>query len=584
MTHAAIRAMLRVIATAIAIAGLMDPAFSASRPPQQQVVAIGMTSAPAAIVEQALAASLPGWDVESRAAQSRVPCGADEQCVVIADGSIDASIPGDLAKPLSMIAVAPGDGPNVAVRSVSMSRVHQSAGGVARVELSASALGAAMKSDVRVLDGPAVIGSATGEWSGTATLTIDVPWWPIETGARALRIEVPPFEGEQRVIDNYVDVGVDVEVTRSPVLVFDARPSWSSTFVRRAIEDDPRFAVAHRARLAPGLSAGTENGRLDAAALDLASTVVIGGVDALTSGDVTLLEQFVGVRGGTLVLLPERAPSGPWSRLVAGSWTEHLAAAPRPVGALHASEVLHAERLPITAAVIATSGSSASIVVLPSGAGRVVMSGAMDAWRYRDRDAGPSTTTFSAGGFDTFWRSLIAEGATSGAGLQLRFEDRLSSRGSRARFTLHDRRMTQAGSTEASAVARCGSAGATAIRLWPAGAHAEFTGELPLAGTGSCSIEAVVNDRHVVGAIAVAGMPAVGVEQTLGKLERRVRASGGVIARSGDEATLARALLTGPMSPRVTTTQHPMRSAWWLVPFAGCLSVEWWLRRRAGLR
>ena len=154
-----------------------------------------------------------------------------------------------------------------------------------------------------------------------STLTIDVPWWAIETGARVLRIDVPPFEGEQTLIDNHVDIGVDVAVTRSTVLVFDARPSWSSTFVRRAIEDDRRFAVGYRARLAPALSAGTANGRLDVAALDLASTVVIGGVDALTASDVALLEQFVRVRGGTLVLLPERAPAGPWSGLLAGSWT-----------------------------------------------------------------------------------------------------------------------------------------------------------------------------------------------------------------------------------------------------------------------
>ncbi len=171
---------------------------------------------------------------------------------------------------------------------------------MARVELAGIGLDAAVKSEVRVLDGAAVIGTATRAWSGAATLTIDVPWWPIDTGARVLRIDVLPFEGEQTAIDNHVDIGVDVGTTRSPVLVFDARPSWSSTFVRRAIEDDPRFAVGYRTRLAPALSAGTANGRLDVAALDLASTAVIGGVDALTSSDVALLEQFVRVRGGTL--------------------------------------------------------------------------------------------------------------------------------------------------------------------------------------------------------------------------------------------------------------------------------------------
>ena len=569
------RLALRMAAIAIAIAGMIDPAFSTSRPPSERLIAIRMTSAPAVAVEQSLAANLPGWRVEPRAWQPRLPCGPDEQCVLIADGSRDADIPGDVSKPLSLITVARGDGPNVAVRSVSVSPGHQTAGGVAHVELSGNGLGAGQKSEVRFLDGGAVIGSATRAWSGASTLTIDVPWWPIDTGARALRIEALPFEGEQTLVDNHIDIGVDIGTTRSPVLVFDARPSWSSTFVRRAIEDDPRFAVAYRARLAPALSAGTANGRLDIAALDQASSVVIGGGDALTSADVALLEQFVRVRGGTLILLPERAPAGPWSRLLEGTWTEHLSAKPETVGALHASEVLRAERLPITATVVAGSESSAAIAVLPVGGGRIVIAGAMDAWRYRDLDAG---------GFDQFWRSLIAEGAASGTGLQLRFDDQLSARGSRARFTLRDRRMAPAASTEASVIARCGSAPATVIRVWPAGAQGEFAGELPLSSNGACSIEAVIDDRQVAGAIAVADAPAFGVEHTLTKLERRVTASGGIIGRAGEEATVARALATAPMSSPVTTAVHPMRSAWWLLPFAGCVSVEWWLRRRSGVR
>ena len=576
MSQRTVRLLLRVVAIAIAVAGLLDPVWSTSRPAPRRLIAIRMTSAPPVTVEQALSANLPGWVVEPRDGQSRLPCGADERCVVIADGSMDASVPGDLSRPLSLITVGPDDGPNVAVRSVTVSRAHQSAGGMARVELAATGLTAGAKSEVRVLDGQAVVGSATREWSGASALTMDVPWLPIATGARVLRIEVPPFEGERTLIDNHVDVGVDVEEARSAVLVFDARPSWSSTFVRRAIEDDPRFVVGYRARLAPDLSAGTANGRLDAAALDLASVTVIGGVDALTSSDVELLEQFLRVRGGTLVLLPERAPSGPWSRLLAGSWTEHLAATPESVGALRASEVLHAERLPITASVLARSGSSPSIVVLPVGAGRIVISGAMDAWRYRDLDAG---------GFDQFWRSLIAEGWAFGEGLQLRFEARLFAPGSGARFTLRERRMEPVATTEASVIARCGTAPASVVRVWPAGGPSEFIGNVPLSDSkGGCTIEAAINDRHVSGSIAVAETPAFGVEQTLKNLERHATSSGGVSVRAGEEATIARALTSSQMSLPVTAAVHPMRSGWWLLPFAGCLSVEWWLRRRAALR
>jgi len=37
-------------------------------------------------------------------------------------------------------------------------------------------------------------------------------------------------------------------------------------------------------------------------------------------------------------------------------------------------------------------------------------------------------------------------------------------------------------------------------------------------------------------------------------------------------------------SPHTSAVRHPMRSAWWFAPFAACLSAEWWLRRRRGLR
>jgi hypothetical protein len=439
--------------------------------------------------------------------------------------------------------------------------------------------------EIRVLDGNAVIGSATHQWSNSPDATIEVPWWPIASGARNLRIEALPLEGERVLIDNAIDVGVQVSAERSLVLVFDARPSWTSTFVRRAIEDDARFAVGYRTRLAPSLSAGTANGGLDAAALDLVSVVLIGGPDALIASDVTLLEQFVRVRGGTLILLPERAPAGPWSRLINGTWTEHLSATPEAVGPLYATEILRANEIPAVATVIARSGSSPSIVVNPSGNGRLVVAGAMDAWRYRDQDSGS---------FDTFWRSLVAQGASWGQATQLSFDDGLAVRGSRARFTLRDRRMSPVESATASATVRCGDSGAMPVRLWPAGTLGEFIGELPIAidgslahrslGEGGCNVEATINDRIVSGAIAVADRPLPGIDRTLANLERQVKTSGGVAMLAGEEENLARVLRAAPAAAPVSTTVHPMRAAWWMLPFAACLSVEWWLRRRDGLR
>src|SRR6185503_4405090 len=39
---------------------------------------------------------------------------------------------------------------------------------------------------------------------------------------------------------------VEVREQRWTILVYDGRPSWTSTFVRRALESDPRFALTSR--------------------------------------------------------------------------------------------------------------------------------------------------------------------------------------------------------------------------------------------------------------------------------------------------------------------------------------------------
>jgi hypothetical protein len=75
-----------------------------------------------------------------------------------------------------------------------------------------------------------------------------------------------------------------------------------------------------------------------------------------------------------------------------------------------------------------------------------------------------------------------------------------------------------------------------------------------------------------------------GVESTLASLTGTIAATGGAIGPAADVSDIARSLssTTATMSPVVTV--HPMRAWWWMIPFAGCLSLEWWLRRRGGLR
>ena len=581
MKQSGVRTALRSIAVAIAMLAAIDPELpivdAASRP----VVVVKAASHDVAASQRALERVIADRPVVARdVTNGRLPCASDEDCVVIADGSIDMDWDQRL-RPMAIIKAPIAGGPNVTVRSVSMSRGHRAAAGTARVELAGRDV-EGKRTEVRVLDGQALLGANAYEWSKGESAIVDIPWWPIATGARALRIEAVPIDGEVTAADNRLDIGVSIETARIPVLIFDSRPSWHSTFVRRALEDDPRFAVQHRTRLAPSLSSGTPGGRLDAATLDQVPLVIVGGPDALSHSDVTLLESYVTVRGGTLVLLPDRRPSGDVLRLFAGNWTEHLFPVPQPVGVLRAAEMLRVAGASPAATVLAASDNAAVIVSTPTGAGRVIISGAMDSWRYRHLGAGaPALGDVEA--FDRFWRSLAAEGAAAGEGLTVSFATAVLERGTRAAFTLRDRTLQPASSSEANVVQRCGDGPAQPVRVWPRGAIGEFAGELAALAIGTCTIEATVGDRQVTASVAIVAHAFRAVDDTLAKLERRVRASAGVVATAGDEAAVASALGNAALASR-DVTAHPMRPAWWMIPFVACLSIEWWLRRRAGLR
>jgi hypothetical protein len=589
MNRRFLRGMLRGIAIAIAVAALVDPVLSIERASAIPLALVKMTVSDVAPIEREVRRVNSGTEVHLReAVHHRVPCGPGERCVVIADGSVDADLPPDLDQPLSLITITNSAGANVRLRSVVLTTgQHASAASVARVTVEGRDV-IGRRTEIKISDSGALVGSGVIEWKSNGLQTVDVPWWPLASGPRTLRIEAVPAGDESVLFDNILDAGVDVGSERLPVFVFDARSSWSSTFVRRALEDDSRFVVEHRARLAPAIAAGTANGRLDARALDAASVLIVGGPDALTAGEVDLIERFVRVRGGTAVLLPERVPSGNARRLFAGEWTERLTSEPQSVGPLKAAEIL----------VYPPEGGhhQDGLVLAATGSGRIVISTAMDAWRYRDDDGGPSTS-LRASTFDRFWRSVVAEGAAAGAPLRLEFEQAIAFPGARQPFTLRYRSMMAVNAIEASAIARCGppsqpsgasfpraaSADRVAmIRLWPAGTPGVMRGELPIADGTSCTVEATVNDVTVTRGIAVSTAMSRPADDTLAKLEQQARMSGGVVT---DADNLIRLRASGA-SPRHAAQAeiHPMRAAWWILPFAGCLSIEWWLRRRVGLR
>ena len=94
-------------------------------------------------------------------------------------------------------------------------------------------------------------------------------------------------------------------------------------------------------------------------------------------------------------------------------------------------------------------------------------------------------------------------------------------------------------------------------------------------------LEVAIGESRAISGIAVTDAPAVSTLLTLDALERRVLAAGGTITTPSDLATMTIADHAGA---RVRVPIHPMRSPWWILPFTLCLGVEWWMRRRSGLR
>ncbi|MDP2054496.1 MAG: hypothetical protein Q8L75_12725 [Acidobacteriota bacterium] len=571
---ALVRLGLRTVAAAIAVAAIADPVLTVSRPVPHRVVVARLASANVEAEEAAIRSALPGADISVRAAShGRLPCAPGESCVIVADGSIAADWPDDLEGPVSLIRVGTPAGPNVAIQSALVAPAQSAAAsGVVLATLTGTGM-AGRRTEIRITDGAATVGSAVHEWTADGEAAIEVAWWPLGDGPRALRVAALPFDGEASAIDNAINVGVTVNSHRTRVLVFEARPSWASAFVRRALEDDPRFEVEHRVGLAPFLVAGTSGTRLTVPTLDAVPIVVAGGLDGLGAGEVSLLERFVRERGGTLILVPDREIAGAAARLVSGQWTEHLEASPSAVGRLRASETLRLVRATPFDTVLGAIADRPVIIVSPVGRGRVVVSGAMDAWRHRDADGGA---------FDRFWRSLVLESASAGEALQIDVRQPIAAPGAHVPFTVRHRQMAAALPRTVTASATCGAGAAGPIRLWPHGATGVFNGAVPMEGGEPCELRVEVEEGPVAArGIAVTTGATGSVTAVMRELERIAAQSGGGI---GDAGT-ATETLAGMLQPGAAPTpSHPMRSPWWMSPFVACLGLEWWLRRRSGLR
>jgi hypothetical protein len=363
----------------------------------------------------------------------------------------------------------------------------------------------------------------------------------------------------------------------------DGRPSWATTFVRRALEADPRFQVESVSGESRGITATTRGAvPLADTQLDRFDAVVLGGLDRLTGNDVAGVQRYMRDRGGAVVLLPDQRVDGGPVRLLLPEFTERLLERPASLVSPSGGAVLRASELLVTAAPDAAANvvmrmpaehGEAVVVTMPFAAGRLLVSGAMDAWRYRTTDEGA---------FDRFWQSTIA-------GLALATPAAIDVEVTPAVLRPRDAAAVTARVRNGEPTAVTAMFGGQPVRLVPGAERGVYRGRITagestnLATLGVQAVDGRGQRQSAVLSvpILVDAQASAGVEPPLSLLSASHHGLDVAPARTRE---IVDALRQSVHPARATVHQHPMRSPWWLLPFVACLSTEWWQRRRGGLR
>ena len=586
-----VRVVMRGAAIAIALVAAADPAITSSRTVRPDVALATSGSARDSAFSDRVARALSKDFTVVRA-----PLAAAAATVIVGERLPTPST--ELASP----AFAVFDDANNATVSLDAVRAPSTAPPNARVPIAISArvngargrtLDVTLRANGLVVDRVTKTITTDDEHT-SATLT----FVPTASGATPLRVQAMVSGGKDSAM---TDIVVEVRQTRIPILFFDPRPSWMSTFVRRAIERDPRFVLTSRVVTSRNLStdAGRPPDRLgDATALAAFDAVVVGAPDALVESDVAGLDGYMRRRGGGVILLFDQRASGPYERLTnSGAWAVSTDSAVVRIGttadtaALRASEVMWPLRLPTNAHVIARTsvnpkhGASdvAAVWRTSVGAGRLIANGALDAWRFRDRS-----------GFDGFWRALIAEtGESSPPAVAVQLNDATARPGEQidVRAIIRDAALQESNAgrpVQISVTGSLTSSDATTepatFRLWPSDGVGALRGvvrapDKPGVYQVMVSADGMAATTPLV-VIANASHPTPDDRDLVAAWTASRGGRALPRPRLGDlPAELRRVIRPTPRR----ATWYPMRSEWWIVPFALLLSAEWWLRRRSGL-
>jgi hypothetical protein len=363
-------------------------------------------------------------------------------------------------------------------------------------------------------------------------------------------------------------------------------------FLRRALERDAAFEVSALARTSRGLEVrtGSAPSAIVEQTLEPFDVVLVGAPDELSSAEVDALRIFARRRGGTAVFRPDRRPSGRYLDLVpARSFEERLSDSAVGLSTVAGIEMQASElAIPVEPApgfqVLASTidkGTVRDVVVSwPLGAGRSVLAGALDAWRFRGE---------KQAGFDRFWRSEIAAAALNAPRrLEVSVVPAIARSGEDVTIQARLRQTEFNSGSESIAIpmlsARLVSSDGTVypVRLWPLAETGSFEAQVRPASVGRYLLQVTTPD----GASSDRALTVtVDARSSRPPDEEGLRlvasATGGVTASAGDLAPLVR-YLRGLPRGKSSQTIWLARSPWFILAFAMVLGAEWAIRRRAG--
>ena len=530
-----------------------------------------------------------GFTVNGPAGEAAVVVVGDRLPAGAADRDTGAHAAGRVRPAVWAVDTAPG-APNVAIVRAAAPQVRIPG---QAIEVVADVVGeelAGQTTHVVLEDAGIPVASAAYQWKeARERWTASLRYLPPGAAAGRLRVRAVPAPPETEARDNAADIAYPALRGALRTLVVEAGVTWPALFVRRALEGEPAFAVSavQRASKAIATRAGAPPAALTRATLGPYDAAVIGGVDQLTPADLEALRWFVEARGGVVVLVPDQRPSERTLEAFGVPPLEPrvLEDAVRLRGAadesLLASEFLVARPSAGARVLAATSAGEPVVFATRRGAGGVIVGGALDAWRYRGRDEE---------GFARFWRRAIAEEAVlAPPSLDVAVHPAILAPGEPARVVARMRASelpsgdrVDLPAVRAHAVSPAARLDAP-VRLWPTAEPGVYEGEWRPAVAGDYNVSVAAGDLQGDAAVIVAPGVSQGSAADRESLELAGRASGGRVFNASQSAALVDALRAAYPARRVTRPSHPMRSPWWVVPFALLLCVEWALRRRIGL-